>query len=987
MNRRTILLSIYLSLFAFVSAVAEEVPTGRCLIQNVATGKYLGAANNWGSQASLVDNPEFQTLIQLSNGKYNLESQVDFGNSAIYFNGSYMDDATPIELTIQSRSNGYFTISDGSIYYGYDGSTTVLGNTETDPAASNVQWRIITVETATAELAEATENNPKNATFLIYDPNFGRNNRYFNQWTFEASNKNNGGDVTNYCVESWHANYLMQQSITVPNGIYSLTAQGFYRLDGEDETHLPVFFINDKSVTFPKMSGTENSMSDASASFSQGLYTIDPIQVVVTDGTITLGSKLENNTTLWAIWDNFTLMYHGNETSSFVFQERFEDIVAEAQSLKAADGLTIEAQNLLEDALAAYNAIDVNTADEEQLSVKAMLENAVATAKESVRLWGELQSKYDAYHTKLANISGDNPDIASMLADVSEALAAGVLANNSDIETLLTQLVAAGKAYCEYRYWFGYDNTNLHSGILNGTSHIDVDTDMLDEGIHTLYLQLTDIDGVMSGAKAFHFQKMPKSMGEGTTCRLYVDEKLHHEELLTESSGNISWDVDCKSLAQGLHRYKAQVVSETGDVTEKSGLFMRTPTLEEMGDFRCFYMVDGNTANMKAGTSTGNSHHFDLDFSTLADGNHDLKYWFVSNTGISTHLMEASFVKAPPTGLTIIVEGNGVVEYSDSLLRDVVANYILGDSTYVKMLMQPDEGYAIRSVTMNENDTITHLLAVDETDVQHRMALELETESTSIIEIVFDLTDFTKLGDVNNDNLIDVADLAMTVLHLIGGHPQPFVERQADANNDGDLNVGDLTRIVDLITGAVERGTHNVKGQKSNEKEVQNHNTTRISGCINSNSINIDIERPTEYTAFQMILTLPEGLNATDVMLNQSYANNHQLEYGLKDDGRLAIVSYSLENSPLLLGEGTLLQILADKAIEGEIQVSDIAVVSNDGKVIKLAPMSLSGASGISQSVASSDSNNMYDLVGRKVSASKRLRGIFIIGGHKIIFR
>lgn len=930
MNRRTILLPIFLSLFSFV----------------LAKGNYWGTTNSLETQASLVDNPGFQSHMLLEN---------ELSTSALYRLTWIVEGEETIERI-------------DSLAYG----------------------AVINPPNSWTDVTNTYINNPDFAVSKALDGGI---------CTYAKDISSTGGKFSGMQpVDSWKCSNIDEDARA--SGVFAVGSEETMWLGGVSYTVPATNFSNSTegnllgllSVWTASSSYTQNvELNEGSYTFIYRVYngggsssiSKNLFGFIADDGTEYL-----SNTTAFSVgqWEEETVSFTLNEKTSGVISLGYiatnsgsadmphlwidEVKLNKVTNSSQREGYTIVWDNVPE------------TMPDSDLDI-----HGYYVANEKITLYNELQSKYDAYHTKLANISGDNPDIASMLADVSEALAAGVLANNSDIETLLTQLVAAGKAYCEYRYWFGYDNTNLHSGILNGTSHIDVDTDMLDEGIHTLYLQLTDIDGVMSGAKAFHFQKMPKSMGEGTTCRLYVDEKLHHEELLTESSGNISWDVDCKSLAQGLHRYKAQVVSETGDVTEKSGLFMRAPTLEEMGEFRCFYMVDGNTANTKAGTSTGNAHHFDLDFSTLADGNHDLKYWFVSNTGISTHLMEASFVKAPPTGLTIIVEGNGVVEYSDSLLRDVVANYIIGDSTYVKMLMQPDEGYAIRSVTMNENDTITHLLAVDETDVQHRMALELETESTSIIEIVFDLTDFTKLGDVNNDNLIDVADLAMTVLHLIGGHPQPFVERQADANNDGDLNVGDLTRIVDLITGAVERGTHNVKGQKSNEKEVQNHNTTRISGSINSNYINIDIERPTDYTAFQMTLTLPEGLNATDVMLNPSYANNHQLEYGLKDDGRLAIVSYSLENSPLLLGEGTLLQIFADKAIEGEIQVSDIAVVSNDGKVIKLAPMSLSGASGISQSVASSDSNNMYDLVGRKVSASKRLRGIFIIGGHKIIFR
>jgi hypothetical protein len=104
----------------------------------------------------------------------------------------------------------------------------------------------------------------------------------------------------------------MSQTITdVPNGVYELTAQGFYRQDGEDNDNMPVFYINDQTAEFPLMTGTENSMTDASHSFSEGKYTIEPIRVVVTDGTITVGAKNEANVNLWCIWDNFELNYYG----------------------------------------------------------------------------------------------------------------------------------------------------------------------------------------------------------------------------------------------------------------------------------------------------------------------------------------------------------------------------------------------------------------------------------------------------------------------------------------------------------------------------------------------------------------------------------------------------------------------------------------------------------------------------------------------------
>lgn len=328
-----------------VSAQDAEFANQEYLIVNFATGKYWGAGNSWGTQASLVEHPEYVKLVPQDDGTYYLESQVSNGGTAHYFNGDFMDNDQPKALTIKKHEEpiGYlddaetvpyygYTISNGTNYYGWDGTSTVLGknlNISTEEGLSSALWVIISLADAKAGLVKASVKEPVDATFLIYDANFGRNNRWGKElsthndqvknadlgaaWTFNASNKNVAGDATNYCVESWHANFTMSQELkNIPAGVYALTAQGFYRQDGSNDTDLPVFYANDATATFPFKTGTENSMDDASHSFSKGLYTIDPIFVEVKDGeALTIGAKLENNTTLWCIWDNFVLTYYG----------------------------------------------------------------------------------------------------------------------------------------------------------------------------------------------------------------------------------------------------------------------------------------------------------------------------------------------------------------------------------------------------------------------------------------------------------------------------------------------------------------------------------------------------------------------------------------------------------------------------------------------------------------------------------------------------
>ncbi len=304
------------ALMAVSTCMFAQFADGNYYLKNVESGKFLAGSNSWGTQASLIEHAEYVTLDSLADGQYTIESRVSNGGTAYYFNGSYMDNSNPVHLTF-AKSGDYYVITsdtvptDSSLYFGYDGTSTVLASNLTDASAPAAQWQIISQAEMMATLATATADAPVDATFLIKDHNFGRNNRDKATWVTTGNVNKGGGDNANFCAESYHSNFTLTQVLAdVPNGVYALTAQGFYRQDAANDT-LPVFFANEVTTPFPLKTGAENSMNDASASFSKGNYTIAPILVEVKDDTLRIGAKLENNANMWCIWDHFALAYYG----------------------------------------------------------------------------------------------------------------------------------------------------------------------------------------------------------------------------------------------------------------------------------------------------------------------------------------------------------------------------------------------------------------------------------------------------------------------------------------------------------------------------------------------------------------------------------------------------------------------------------------------------------------------------------------------------
>ena len=369
--------------------VKEASFEGKYYLYNVGSQRYWGAANDWGTQASLIEHPDYVTLAQTPDGAYTMETQVSNGGTSYYFGGDYMD-GQPVNLTITKAGDGLYTIAnaDGQLY-GYDGNSYILGKNV--PEGNNALWKIISEADMLASLNAATVNAPVDATFLIIDHTFGRNNRNVGVWKVseDCTNYNlTGGNSDKHSAESYHSTFTVSQVLSnVPNGIYSFQAQGFYRQDGSDNENLAQFFINDETALAPLKTGSENSMADACASFEKGLYKISPLYVEVKDGQITVGIKNENNPTLWVIWDNFELCYYGadatlDEVKNAAIISQLAELREKATKLQGQPKVevvnTALANALAEtaDVTASSSVDDINAAIEK---LTAVIDNAEAS--------------------------------------------------------------------------------------------------------------------------------------------------------------------------------------------------------------------------------------------------------------------------------------------------------------------------------------------------------------------------------------------------------------------------------------------------------------------------------------------------------------------------------------------------------------------------------------------------------------------------------
>ncbi len=327
--------------------VLADFADGNYYLLNVSSEKAWGAGNSWGTQGSLVKHPEYVTLHKQENGTYFMETQVSNGGENYYFGGEYMDGAPAALTIIQGKELGkdneekpiyvYYVTVDSTNFYGWDGTENTVLARNLAAGDEKAQWIIVPADKAVSMLADAAADDPSDATFLLLDPNFGRNNRNVNAWTGDTFNV--GGDNTNMNAEKWGGNsqtFDISQTVDAPNGKYKITWNGFYRYnntadntndiavaahaDGTEVINSFVY-INGKDYALTSIADDAASAAlegklpfsqgEASAAFAQGLYA-QSAEVIVTDGKLTIGIKKTNHTgTDWTVWDNFEIMYYG----------------------------------------------------------------------------------------------------------------------------------------------------------------------------------------------------------------------------------------------------------------------------------------------------------------------------------------------------------------------------------------------------------------------------------------------------------------------------------------------------------------------------------------------------------------------------------------------------------------------------------------------------------------------------------------------------
>ena len=169
------------------------------------------------------------------------------------------------------------------------------------------------------------------------------------------------------------------------------------------------------------------------------------------------------------------------------------------------------------------------------------------------------------------------------------------------------------------------------------------------------------------------------------------------------------------------------------------------------------------------------------------------------------------------------------------------------------------------------------------------------------------------LGDFTGTGRVEPQDVVIWVDKFISNEITPGAvtteSKRYDINDDDLITVADLTSIVWLACGYDAHG--NWRGVSASRSFMSMGNGTLVlktlSSDSNSNSMELVLESPEDYTAFQMDIMLPQDADIKVTMGERG--NGLKLVTNRLADGRLRVLGFSGSNQPMEAGVGRLLNI------------------------------------------------------------------------------
>lgn len=246
-------------------------------------------------------------------------------------------------------------------------------------------------------------------------------------------------------------------------------------------------------------------------------------------------------------------------------------------------------------------------------------------------------------------------------------------------------------------------------------------------------------------------------------------------------------------------------------------------------------------------------------------------------------------------------------------------------------------------------------------------------------------------GDANDDGKVNVGDITAIVNNIL--YDGTINEGVADVNNDSKINVSDISWIAHFImTGKF----YDEDGTLSNVQNAGFSASLSMTDAVMQTGSGCDfvislLAGNADVTGIQFDLRLPAGLSLNgDAQQNTLRVNDHVLQWTALADDVYRFLVYSASNGTIARGESAIITLpiaAAATMTPGQYEVSIENVVMTNGafsvaEAVTTASVSVEDPTAIS-SIEAAQSSQIYDLTGRQLKQAQK--GVNIINGVKVL--
>lgn len=250
----------------------------------------------------------------------------------------------------------------------------------------------------------------------------------------------------------------------------------------------------------------------------------------------------------------------------------------------------------------------------------------------------------------------------------------------------------------------------------------------------------------------------------------------------------------------------------------------------------------------------------------------------------------------------------------------------------------------------------------------------------------------TKLGDADNNGDVDITDITSVVSHIYGQTPIDFNERAADVNSDCEIDVTDISGIVTIIYDDNANEPMGIKAKAKAGAVISLPSMNLRAGS--TQEIPIYISNLCNYSSVQFDVNLPNGIRVEKATFASDLTRGHDCMAEYVDD-TYRIMGFSTSNRRFAeTGEpAVVLTVCADENLEAgtyEMGISKGVVSAMGEKILPAAiggMLTVDGTTAIQLAGSQQNDHEVYTLSGMRINSHHLTKGVYLINGKKYIQR